>query len=72
MKICLEKDICSNLNVSLRKEWLEANQLGSYACSTIYGLNYRKYHGLFIIPGKGQADHQLLLSKFDESVFIDS
>jgi predicted glycogen debranching enzyme len=72
MKICLEKDICSNLNVSLRKEWLEANQLGSYACSTIYGLNYRKYHGLFIISGKGQSDHQLLLSKFDESVFIDS
>ena len=72
MKIYLEKDVCSNVDISLRKEWLEANQLGSYACSTIYGLNYRKYHGLFIIPGKSQNDHQLLLTKFEESVFINS
>ncbi len=72
MKVCLEKDICSNVDISLRKEWLEANQLGSYCCSTIYGLNYRKYHGLFVVQGKSQSDHRLLLSKFEESVFINS
>jgi len=72
MKVCFEKDICSNLDVSLRKEWLEVNQLGSYACSTIYGLNYRKYHGLFVVPSQSGQHHNLLLSKFEESVFIGS
>ena len=72
MKIFFEKDVCSNLDLSLKKEWLEANQLGSYACSTIYGLNYRRYHGLFAVPVKNGTGHVLLLSKFEESVFIGS
>jgi glycogen debranching enzyme len=46
--ICFSKDICSSLEQSSRREWLETNGIGGFASSTITGLNTRRYHGLLV------------------------
>lgn len=54
------------------KEWLDSNLEGSYASSTIGGLNTRKYHGLLVshIPELG-GDY-VLLSKLDPSILFEN
>jgi hypothetical protein len=44
--IQFEREAWSDLEVALRREWLETNGLGGFASSTIVGLNTRRYHGL--------------------------
>ena len=48
MKIDFDINICGNFNIAANKEWLETNNLGGYASSTIYGLNNCRHHGLEI------------------------
>ncbi len=71
MKIEYDRDRLQNFDFSIKKEWLEVNNLGAYACSTLYGLNSQCYHGLLAIPSGSMNDRLILLSKFEESVFID-
>jgi predicted glycogen debranching enzyme len=70
MKIDFDINICGNFNVAANKEWLETNMLGGYASSTIYGLNNRRHHGLFVIPVGSNSEKTIILSKFEESIFI--
>ncbi len=61
---------CINLAAALEREWLETNGIGGYACSTIIGLNTRRYHGLLtaaIDPPVGRA---VLLSKLEETLVV--
>ena len=46
--IQFERETWSDLEVALRREWLETNGLGGFASSTIIGLNTRRYHGLLV------------------------
>lgn len=64
-----EKALMTNLEYSLKKEFLRTNHLGAYASSTIVDCNTRKYHGLLAvpIPEFGQWNH-VLLSSLDVSV----
>jgi len=71
MKIFFNKDICADLEEGIKKEWLEINPGGVFACTNIYGMNTRQYHGLYVTPGMAANDRFVLLSKFEESVFID-
>jgi len=70
MKIDFDLNICGNFNLAANKEWLETNKLGGYASSTIYGLNNRRHHGLFVIPVGSKTEKTIILSKFEESIFI--
>ena len=70
MNISFDENICGNFNIAANKEWLEANELGGYAASTIYGLNNRRYHGLFVVPVGKRTEKTIILSKFEESVFV--
>ena len=70
MKTYLNKNTCANFNLAANTEWLETNTLGGYACSTIYGLNNRQYHGLFVVPSEPGDQKTIILSKFEESIFI--
>jgi predicted glycogen debranching enzyme len=63
--------ICRDLNVAVQREWLETNGLGSFASSTITGLNTRRYHGLLIAAAKPPVGRMLLLSKLEETLVID-
>ena len=71
MKINFNQQQCSNFNLASNREWLEINKTGVYASSTIYGLNNRRYHGLLVIPHGRELSKTILLSKFEESVFIE-
>ena len=71
MRIEYDREQLQNFDFSINKEWLEVNNLGAFACSTLYGLNSQCYHGLLAIPSGSFNDRLILLSKFEESVFID-
>lgn len=51
-----------------RIEWLETNGLGGFACSTILGMNSRRYHGLLTAAAQPPVGRLLLLSKLEETV----
>ena len=53
-----------------RDEWLDTNGLGSYSSSSIENCNTRRYHGLLVCRQAGFEHRFVLLSKFDETVFI--
>jgi predicted glycogen debranching enzyme len=65
------EEICGNLDAALRREWLETNGLGGFASSTILGLNARRYHGLLVAAVKPPVGRTVLLSKFEETLFIN-
>jgi predicted glycogen debranching enzyme len=67
-----KKEICGDLDVALRREWLETNGLGGFASSTIVGLNTRRYHGLLVAATKPPVGRLVLLSKLEETLLIDA
>lgn len=69
MIIC-PKEICSDFTKASRREWLEANGLGGFACSTISGMNTRRYHGLLTAALRPPVGRYALLSKFEETLII--
>jgi predicted glycogen debranching enzyme len=69
--IQFKKEICGDLEAALRREWLETNGLGGFASSTIIGLNSRRYHGLLTAATKPPVGRFVLLSKLEETLFIE-
>jgi predicted glycogen debranching enzyme len=69
--IQFRKETCGDLDAALRREWLETNGLGGFASSTIIGLNTRRYHGLLVAATKSPVGRVVLLSKLEETLFID-
>jgi len=69
--IQFEQDTCGDLDAALRREWLETNGLGGFASSTIIGLNTRRYHGLLVAATNQPVGRMVLLSKLEETLFID-
>src|SRR5437764_8616057 len=69
--IQFKPEICRDLDAALRREWLETNGLGGFASSTIIGLNTRRYHGLLVAALKPPVERFVLLSKLEETAFID-
>jgi predicted glycogen debranching enzyme len=53
------------------REWLETNGIGGFACSTIIGLNTRRYHALLTAAMRPPAGRVVLLSKLEETLMID-
>ena len=69
--IQFKRETCGDLEGALRHEWLETNGLGGFASSTIIGLNTRRYHGLLVAATKPPVGRLVLLSKLEETLFID-
>lgn len=72
MDIELEKDFLSDLKRSSEIEWLEKNDFGIYSSSSCIGMNTRREHGLFVVPDNSLKKKVVLLSKFEESIFIEN
>ncbi|MGB6986090.1 MAG: amylo-alpha-1,6-glucosidase [Candidatus Aquilonibacter sp.] len=51
----------------MRREWLCANGLGSYASGTLTDTLTRRYHGLFVAALDPPLGRRVLLNKFDAS-----
>jgi len=64
------KEELNNFKKSSSYEWLISNGIGSFASSTVIGLNTRKYHGLMVAAISPPAKRNLILSKVDESIKI--
>ena len=60
-----------DLDSLIEREWLATNGLGSYASSTIPGLNTRKYHGLLVAAMSPPVHRVVLLSRTEETVTCD-
>lgn len=69
--IQFKKDVCTDLGSALSREWLETNGIGGFASSTIVGLNTRRYHGLLVAATKPPVGRYVLLSKLEETLFIE-
>ncbi|HZW55045.1 MAG TPA: amylo-alpha-1,6-glucosidase [Nitrososphaerales archaeon] len=70
MQTVFDSVITKNYELSKRREWLVTNGLGSYASSTIIGLNTRGYHGLLVAALDPPVKRTLLLSKYEEELEI--
>ena len=70
MQIVFDSSITKNFNIAKSREWLIANGLGSYASSTIVGLNTRGYHGLLVASVEPPGKRILFLSKLEEEVEV--
>jgi predicted glycogen debranching enzyme len=53
----------------IEREWLATNGSGGYACSTLCGLNTRKYHGLLVAAMAPPVRRMVLLSHVEEMVW---
>ncbi len=62
----LGRDLCSDLAVSSRREWLVTNGIGGYASGTISGVPTRRYHGLLVAALNPPLGRTLLVAKLDE------
>ncbi|MDG6223626.1 MAG: amylo-alpha-1,6-glucosidase [Candidatus Bathyarchaeota archaeon] len=69
-KLSLGRNILSNLEDALTREWIVTNGLGGYASSTVLGVNTRKYHGLLVASFNPPINRWVTLSKLDETVQI--
>lgn len=70
MQTIFDSTITKDYEVAKRKEWLVSNGLGSYASSTVIGLNTRGYHGLLIASLDPPVRRTLFLSKLEEALEI--
>lgn len=61
-----------NITYAKSKEILRCSRRGSFATTTLLGLNTRKYHGLFIVP-QDQLDGEryVLVSNLNENLVIN-
>lgn len=71
MNTIINKNITQNFSEARKLEWLETNGLGGWASSTITGANSRRYHGLLVAATHPPVGRVVLLSKLDETIFVD-
>ncbi|MGD0437971.1 MAG: amylo-alpha-1,6-glucosidase [Bryobacteraceae bacterium] len=73
MKLPIELDapICKNLAEASSREWLETNDIGGFASSSIIGLNTRRYHALLDAAIHPPVGRFVLLSKVEETLVLN-
>src|SRR5881397_2314682 len=68
--ISFTPELLHNFNSTTTREWLETNGIGGFACSTVIGLNARRYHALLTAAMRPPSGRVVLLSKMEETVVI--
>jgi predicted glycogen debranching enzyme len=62
------REICGDLEVAERREWLCTNGLGGFASGTIAGSLTRRYHGLLVAALAPPLGRTLVVAKLEEDV----
>ena len=62
------REICGDLDIALRREWLVTNGIGGYASATVPGTLTRSYHGLLVAALDSPVERTVLLAGLDEWV----
>jgi predicted glycogen debranching enzyme len=70
LPIEFRQPVCGDLGEACSREWLETNGIGGFACSTILGLNTRRYHALLTAATKPPVGRFVLLSKMEETLSV--
>ena len=70
MQTVFDSSVTKKYEIAKSREWIITNGLGSYASSTIIGLNTRGYHGLLVASLDPPIRRVLFLSKFEEEVEV--
>jgi len=70
LSVCLNGKALSNVEDSLRKEWIITNGLGGYVSSTVLGVNTRKYHGVLIAAFNPPRNRRVCVAKIDEELKV--
>jgi hypothetical protein len=70
IQISISGEQCGDLNRASKKEWLLTNGIGSYAMSTIVGLNTRRHHGLLVAATRSPVSRVVVLSRMEERVIV--
>ncbi len=70
MQTVFDSQITKNFDQGKKREWLVTNGLGSYASSTVIGLNTRGYHGLLVASLDPPIRRTLFVSKYEEEVEV--
>lgn len=65
------REICGDLSVATRREWLVTNGIGGYASGSIANVLTRRYHGLLMAALQPPLGRTLLLAKLDETAEYD-
>jgi predicted glycogen debranching enzyme len=65
------REVCGNLAVAERREWLVTNGIGGFASGTVASVLTRRYHGLLIAALQPPLGRTLLLAKLDETAEYD-
>ncbi|MDQ6785431.1 MAG: amylo-alpha-1,6-glucosidase [Acidobacteriota bacterium] len=69
--INFDSEICVDFQSASSREWLETNGIGGFSSSTVSGANTRRYHALLIAATKPPLGRLVLLSKFEETLFLN-
>ena len=70
--ITFPKEAFASFSKLSKIEWLITNGLGSYASSSILGINTRKYHALLVAALDPPGNRTVCLSKLDEDILVGS
>ncbi len=65
------REVCSQLEIAGKREWLVTNGIGGYASGTVANMLTRRYHGLLMAALRPPLGRTLLLTKLDETVEYD-
>jgi predicted glycogen debranching enzyme len=65
------REVCGDLSVAMKREWLVTNGIGGFASGTVANMLTRRYHGLLMAALKPPLGRTLLLSKLDETAEYD-
>ncbi|HON18393.1 MAG TPA: glycogen debranching enzyme N-terminal domain-containing protein [Salinivirgaceae bacterium] len=67
-----DKNQLTNLEFSLKREFIRTNRSGAYGSTTIINCNTRKYHGLLVCPVEElNNERYVLLSMVDPTIVYD-
>jgi predicted glycogen debranching enzyme len=64
------RDICSNVQAGLDRDWLVTNGIGGYASASIVGATTRNYHGLLVAAIHPPVERFVMVTKIDEEVTL--
>lgn len=65
------REVCGDLSVATKREWLVTNGIGGFASGTIANMLTRRYHGLLMAALRPPLGRTLLLAKLDETAEYD-
>ena len=65
------REVCGDLSVAMKREWLVTNGIGGFASGTIANMLTRRYHGLLMAALQPPLGRTLLLTKLDETAEYD-